>query len=293
MNTIAIEGYLKSEEDQIEINFDLISSSLKLIGLSREYLNKKNENNLNKNGIYILESDNVCYVGQSKNLNERLKKHKDTNKIDFLRCFILSHANDIRGYLDFMEAYTIKSLIEQGYSLSNTVRPDPEEDKLSDHKKIAAKKWIEEFLLFLPVLGFRKESKILQVSNFVQKTPIVQQTQSEITCSLNVKRFKKIDCAGNGLFNLKNHSLTILKGSIGVLVEDSKVKNYFSISNKQKELLKNNIISTINQKNGSFIFLQDNTFDSCSSAGQILLGINCNGWNNWVDSNKKKINIYR
>jgi predicted GIY-YIG superfamily endonuclease len=159
MEEIAIEGSLKADltTKEFEINLDL-PNGLKIKGLSKTFLINKITGIPEENGIYILESDTTCYVGQSKNLKDRLKNHKDNNKIDFNRCFIIYHINDIRGHLDFMEAYTIKEMLIQNYPLSNKIKLNPEDDKLSSAKKNTAKKWIDEFLIFLPILGFKKNS---------------------------------------------------------------------------------------------------------------------------------------
>jgi hypothetical protein len=173
MEEYVIDGALKINPitKDFDISFDLLSSGLKIKGVNKLFLDSKLSSISNDNGIYILESDNSCYIGQSKDLQRRLKSHQDNNKIDFIRCFILSHNIDIRQYLDFMESYAIQKMEEEGYFLNNKTKPNPEEDKLPNIKKIAAKKWIDEFLLFLPVLGFRKsklEKKITLTNQISQ-----------------------------------------------------------------------------------------------------------------------------
>jgi hypothetical protein len=151
---------------------NLTKSSLKIKGFSKNLLIEKQIELEKEHAIYILEGPIKCYVGQSKDVQSRINNHKDKNK-SASRCFILSTAKrdaDLRGYLDYMESYAIKEMELLGYLLDNTQKPNPEDDVLTHYKKEMANEWIDEFLSFLPILGFKKSpTQILLPPNNIQR----------------------------------------------------------------------------------------------------------------------------
>lgn len=146
--------------DDFEIEIELLKSNLRIRGLSKSLLIHKKIELSKEHAIYILEGPNSCYIGQTTDVQTRINNHKDNNKSDFQRCFILSKKDfDLRGYLDYIESYAIKEMEEQGYLLDNSKKPDPNNDILSIYKKEMANEWIHEFLSFLPILGFKKSPR--------------------------------------------------------------------------------------------------------------------------------------
>ena len=181
------EGMFKPlpKSDDFELELNLSKSSLKIKGLSKKFLIEKLTELQKEHAIYILEGPVKCYVGQSKDVQSRIKNHKDKNKSDFSRCFILSSSkqnDDWRGYLDYMESYTIKEMESLGYLLDNTQKPNPDDDILSHYKKELTNEWIDEFLSFLPILGFKKSPNILSIIN---KPIIMNKTTNIINLKLN------------------------------------------------------------------------------------------------------------
>ena len=156
------DGHFKtfygSEEFEVEITIP--ESSLKIKGLSKNLLIEKKTEIQKEHAIYILEGPLKCYVGKSTDVQTRINTHKSNNKSEFTRCFILSkNGEDLRQYLDYMEAYAIFSMEFLGYELANSKKPNPNDDILNVLKKDLAKAWIDEFLSFLPILGFTKSAK--------------------------------------------------------------------------------------------------------------------------------------
>ena len=286
MEEYAIDGSFKVDPltKEFDINFDLPSSGLKIKGLSKSFLISKTSEIPNENGIYILEGEEQCYVGQSKDLKKRLKSHQDNNKISFTRCFILSHIIDIRQYLDFMEAYAIKEMNQQGYILDNKTNPNPDDDKLPSAKKSAAKKWVDEFLLFLPVLGFKKTKE--ELTNNSKDTNV--QKINKVKCSISLVRDNyKIDSIG--FFSIESNQINVVKGSVGFFAKDK----YQNIVKSQKELLDKKIIEIKKENKNCFIFIQDYVFESPSSAARFILGISANGWVNWMTEDNKILDNLR
>ncbi len=166
------EGVFKPipKTDEFELEISLTKSSLKIRGFSKKLLIENQTELSGEHAIYILEGPINCYVGQSKDVKSRINNHKDKNKSDFNRCFILSSLNkdaDLRGFLDYMESYAIQQMSSLGYSLENTKRPNPKEDILSNYKKDIANDWIDEFLSFLPILGFKKSPKLEKIKEAI------------------------------------------------------------------------------------------------------------------------------
>lgn len=221
MNEYVIDGIIKSGQNKEDFNIELTlqNSQLKIKGLSKILL-LDNLTDLNKEqGIYLLEGLDRCYIGQTKDISKRIKNHKDSNKVEFIRCFFLSQkGGDLRQYLDFMEAYTIQQMEILNYALDNFKKPNPDHDVLDKHKKNMVKKWIDEFLLFLPILGFRKSKEI--------KKPII--TNIENNKIISIKLENKII---SGLNN-KEVFINFIK-EVGV---DNYYKNCQSIFNKSFKL---------------------------------------------------------
>lgn len=165
-NEWVIEGKIKFVDNGDGFDIDLIfqDSQLNFKGLNNVLLLKKLKELKKEQGIYILEGEDKCYVGQTKDLSQRIKCHKDNKKVNFTKCFFLSQkGGDLRQYLDYMEAYTIEKMDSRGYDLDNLKRPDSEKDMLDDSKKNMVKKWIKQFLICLPILGFKKIARIKEV----------------------------------------------------------------------------------------------------------------------------------
>ncbi len=177
LKTHIIEGIFRTayRTDDFELELILPKSALKIKGLSKKLLIEKKSELEKEHAIYILEGPTSCYVGQSTDVQSRINNHKDKNKSDFSRCFILSKKDtDLRGYLDYMESYAIREMESLGYTLDNSKKPNPDDDILPHYKKDMAKDWIDEFLSFLPILGFKKSPNPL---------PIVTQVNNPKTVS--------------------------------------------------------------------------------------------------------------
>lgn len=166
LKTHIIEGIFRPvyRTDDFELELNLPKSALKIKGLSKKLLIEKKADLEREHAIYILEGPVSCYVGQSTDVQSRINNHKDKNKSDFSRCFILSKKDtDLRGYLDYMESYAIREMESLGYTLDNSKKPNPDDDILPHYKKEMAKDWIDEFLSFLPILGFKKSPNPLPI----------------------------------------------------------------------------------------------------------------------------------
>lgn len=184
MKSFVFKGTLKSSDDKSQqvIDINMPQNGLSIRGLTKSILEVDKNLVPEDNGVYVLESEDKCYVGQSKNLRDRLKNHFTNNKINHSRIFFLHKKDDIRGYLDYMEKRLFKSMDDEGYDLANGTNLDPELDRLDIEEKRLVDTWINEFLTFLPILGFRKEA----VKKFtpITETPLLNKIDANQESSL-------------------------------------------------------------------------------------------------------------
>lgn len=91
----------------------------------------------------------------------------------------------------------------------------------------------------------------------------------------------------NGLFNPKDQSLIVLKGS---KINPSNISSITACSLKRREKLINDYAGMVN---GEMIVNEDIRFDSPSGAAVFCVGGETNGWTNWKDGNGNKLEVYR
>ena len=184
MKEIAFEGALTTGDNQryTEINIRLPKTNLTVKGIGRDAMIKNKAILPEEHGVYILEADDICYVGQSQNLKSRLSGHFNSKKINFERVFFLSRGTeDLRDRLDFMEKYLYKRMKDEGYELSNDKELNPDTDILISYKKATVSDWIDEFLLFLPILGFKKTKKIVAIMPEANETTLTHVVEKIVT----------------------------------------------------------------------------------------------------------------
>lgn len=206
MKSFVFKGTLKSSDDKSQqvIDINMTHNGLSIRGLTKNILETDKTLIPDDNGVYVLESEDVCYVGQSKNLRDRLKNHFANNKINHSRIFFLYKKEDIRGYLDYMEKKLFKSMCDEGYDLANGTNLDPDLDRLDIEEKRTVDIWINEFLVFLPILGFRKEVSSKKVSNEPLK---VNQESTKVIDEPNFNNINSQDIIPKNV-NVENNNLT-------------------------------------------------------------------------------------
>ena len=112
---------------------------------------------------------------------------------------------------------------------------------------------------------------------------IVPKTQPTIKSNL-VKCILTRNADAKGLFNPKDQSLTVLKGStvnpnhLSAKVEKKRAQQFtdYTILQEGKRILK-----------------QDVVFDTPSGAAVFCVGGSANGWDTWKDENGRELNVYR
>lgn len=139
------------------------TTSLVVLIAAREQVKRLRENLGEAPGLYILQAeDSTVYVGQSKNLRDRLKSHRSSDKIKFRRVMVMYRDQGLARYLDYAEARIYQHLKEMGYRLdqsSLTGSLSTKKDRLLalDREHVAtADGLVRQFLSYAVALGLAK-----------------------------------------------------------------------------------------------------------------------------------------
>lgn len=139
------------------------TTSLVVLVAAREQVKVLRENLGDAPGIYVLQAeDSTVYVGQSKNLRDRLKSHRSSDKIKFRRVMVMFRDQSLSRYLDYAEAKIYQHLKEMGYkldqsSLTNSLGVKKDRLLSLDKAHVAtADGLIRQFLSYVVALGLAK-----------------------------------------------------------------------------------------------------------------------------------------
>ena len=130
----------------------------------------------------------------------------------------------------------------------------------------------------------------LKVVDLAKKLGYVIATSQEATIKSKTELIPCVitrNANANGLFNTKNNTLTVLKGS---KINPQYLDNIKTYAKQKREAL----ISEFTKRIGTeLVVVKDVTFDSPSGAASFCIGGSANGWIEWKDQNNNKIDIYR
>jgi len=241
---------------------EFLDSIVKSISIPRVKLyeaSKRSE--LEQPGIYFLlgEKDEVgkpkVYIGESEVLSTRLNEHN--RKKDFWNqaiCFVSEKNNLNKAHIKYLENHACeqaklinKCILENG----NT----PTKSSLTDQDRDLALRFFDELKIIIATLGF----------------PIFEQT----------KRIKRnmYFCKGENVYAEGEYTE---EGFIVNKKSKSKIKETPSIHPSLKSFRANLVEKGIlKEKNGVYVFQEDFTFSSPSTAVSVVLGRSENGWTKW------------
>ena len=161
---INLKGTLTLDPDGLPtLRLELTKFALNVQVIPKELLNTIELSNYW--GVYVLEGEGICYVGQSKDLQARLNTHKSTNKINFNRCFLFTATENKRRFsegLDFMEAYVYHILKSKSFNLENKKELNPDNIDLDAASKEDYAEWADQFIAILPILGLNTNTLIFK-----------------------------------------------------------------------------------------------------------------------------------
>ncbi len=111
--------------------------------------------------------------------------------------------------------------------------------------------------------------------------PFIERNNNLIPCRLNRNSVAK------GILNPDTNELTVLKGS---KINSSELPNLKDAAREKRRKIMDKYAKN---KNGEMILKQDVIFDSPSGAAKFCIGGAADGWDSWIDSEGRPINVYR
>tara|TARA_B110000196_G_C20970405_1_gene578421 strand:- start:56 stop:886 length:831 start_codon:yes stop_codon:yes gene_type:complete len=219
-------------------------------------------------GIYFLfgvddeKAKPLVYIGQTKEGIKRIKNH-DQNK-DFWNyaLLIISKTKSFtKTHIEFLEELTIRKATEANrFEFENNVSPKHYEIPESLEADLLDS--FDTIKILTTTLGFPLfETTIKEINNFFLKGRGVQ---------------------AEG--NLTSDGFIIYSGS--QVKKETVPSCHPYLINKRKTLLSNNILS---EHKEHYQFEEDFIFDSCSTAGGVVLGRSTNGWTEWKNKEGKTL----
>lgn len=225
-------------------------------------------------GIYFLfgNEDEVgkpkVYIGEAENLLTRIKQHNISK--DFWNtaiCFVSEKRNINKAHIKYLESYCASEAQRiNKCKLENGVTPT--QSSLTEQDVDFVLSFFDDLKVLIATLGF----------------PIFEESQRKIENRFFCKR-EGVEAEGE----YSEDGMTVFKGS------QAKIENVPSMSNSMLNL-KNSLIEkeVIKLDNNIYIFQEDYSFKSPSSAAAVVLGLNVNGWNAWKNSNGESLDdIFR
>ncbi len=229
-------------------------------------------------GIYCLKGDPTdeafeekIYIGEAENIRARLKQHMSDPNKDFKELIFFISKDELltKTQIKYIEARLIQlsieaktAQIENGTSPS---LPTLHEADISDMEY-----FLEQIKLMLPVMGFR-----FLISSTIKHSLEDDKINTEL--SKNAVQY---------LIKTKSFTAKMYESDKGYIVlKGSEAKKILSKSttetyrNLQRKLIETKILI---EQGDKYIFTEDAIFNSPSSAANMVLGRNSNGFTEWV-----------
>lgn len=231
----------------------------------------KSRPEINQPGVYFLFGSNEestkenVYIGESESFFNRLENH-DANK-DFWNTAIVFTGSLDRADVKFLENKSTRLAKEVGrYEVLNIVQP--QENQLSEFKKVAAQDFFEKIEYIMAVLSF----------------PLFSSIKESITdTSLYQLKVENVIAKGK---MLNDGNFLVLKGSQARIRETTSFSGWSY--GARREFLQNGKLLE-DKKNNAYIFTEDILFTSPSAAASTVAGRAMSGWIVWRDQNGKTL----
>lgn len=240
-----------------------------------------NRSEFDNPGIYCLKGDPTdeafdekIYIGEAENIRIRLKQHlTDPNK-DFKELIFFISKDELltKTQIKYLESRLIQLAIEaKTAEIENGNSPNLptlHEADISDMEY-----FLEQIKLMLPVMGFR-----FLISSTVKHSESETKSETKEKENLFFIKTKSFDAT----MYESDKGYIVLKGSEAKkTLSNSTTETY---RNLRRKLIETNILQEIGEK---LIFAEDAIFNSPSSASNMVLGRNSNGYTEWVDKKGK------
>lgn len=240
-----------------------------------------NRSEFDNPGIYCLKGDPTdeafderIYIGEAENIRNRLKQHlTDPNK-DFKELIFFISKDELltKTQIKYLESRLIQLAIEaktaQIENGNSPNLPTLHEADISDMEY-----FLEQIKLMLPVMGFR-----FLISSTLKHSESENMVETKEKDNLFFIKTKSFDAT----MYESDKGYIVLKGSQAKkTLSNSTTETY---RNLRRKLIETNILEEIGEK---LIFTEDAIFNSPSSASNMVLGRNSNGYAEWVDKKGK------
>ncbi|MDD3120438.1 MAG: GIY-YIG nuclease family protein [Candidatus Gracilibacteria bacterium] len=255
---IKILGFTKGELIGFYIPKILFNNEL----LTNPYL----KGNILNFGIYFLIGDEI-YIGQAKNLHDRLKGHIREGKKEFkdIICFTTTNNTFDDGDINFLEKTIIEIADKKGdFNLMNL--KDGNNSNVKEFRKSNLNEYIEEIKFLLNVLGYRFLEELKKTENKNENSYYIE----------------KPECKAELIYN--ENGFVVLSGSYG---KNNETNSMLSGYKRLKRELINELIIEI--RDDKLIFKKDYSFSSPTAPAQILLGYSVSGPQVWKNKDGKTI----
>ena len=247
--------------------FDSIVKAISIPRVKLDEASKRSE--LEQPGIYFLlgEKDEVgkprVYIGESEVLLTRLSKHnKEKDFWNQAICFVSEKNNLNKAHIKYLENHSCeqaKLINKCTLENSNT----PTKSSLTDQDRDFVLRFFDEMKIIITTLGY----------------PIFEQTKRS---KKNMYYCKGKDADAVGEYT--EEGFVVNKESKANIEETASIHQ--SIKSFRANLVEKGILK---EENGVYIFQEDFTFSSPSTAASVVLGRTTNGWKLWKDKSGKTL----
>lgn len=230
----------------------------------------KQRTEFSQTGVYLLlgprengEGEQL-YIGEGDPVKPRLDSHYTTKDFWNRAVFFISTGSPLnKAHVQFLEARLI-ALANEAKRLPLENKNQPTESNLSEADRADMEVFLEHLLGMLPVLG---------INAFEQPKRIANAPQQE-TLYLEAKGFRASGYESSQGF-------VVLKGSQAMLNEQPSAATHARGAVELRADLKER--GVIKQEGSSYVFTQDFSFSSPSTAASVILGRAANGRTEWKD----------
>ena len=224
---------------------------------------------LNQPGIYFLmgERDEIgkpfVYIGESEVLSNRLAQHNTTKDFwNLAICFVSEKNNLNKAHVRYLENHACN----QAKSINKCVvlnSNNPTKSALTDQDRDFILRFFDDLKIIIATLGY----------------PIFESAKRN---KKNTYFCKSKDADAEGEYT--EDGFTVNKGS------KVNVKETPSISSTAKTLRLSLVTKgVLKEDDGIYVFQEDFTFPSPSSAADVVLARSANGWAEWKDQKGKTL----
>lgn len=249
----------------------------KLVVFPRNRLRELKESGLSEAGIYFLfgegeDGQSRCYIGQSKNVLERIKQHNVTKDFWQLAAGFVGDFGTTE--IEHLEWQCVVQARKVGRF---TVENSDEPSRMGKHTNFSLN---DEPLaeVFLDLQQF-----LTMISQ-----PVLEELASRTMSETDIYTCKTVDGFGKGYYS--DEGFVVMKGSlVRTEVAPSQPASYKRLL---EQLRQDGVLAA--GTTGQLEFIRDYVFTSPSTAGSVIQGRPVNGWTEWKNTAGQTLDaVYR